>query len=196
MQFTLTSFIALLAAVGVSAQGAADPSINTPTGVVQCLPVQITFSGTAPPFFVTIQPGGNANAAAIVDLGSTSSNSITWIANQPAGTSLTLVIRDSQGRTNPSAPFTVLPGSDSSCLGSTGSSSTAATGPTSTQPATSAGGGSSAAGGASATTTTRPAGSTTTRATAASSSTPNAAMSVQPVGLAGLMGLVGLAALI
>ncbi|KAG8948046.1 hypothetical protein FRC04_010088 [Tulasnella sp. 424] len=78
-------FLAVVAAVGAFAQttasvaqttntGAPDPSINTPSGVIQCLPVQLTFSGTSPPFIVTIVPGGQAGAAPLTTVGTTSSN--------------------------------------------------------------------------------------------------------------------------
>ncbi|KAG8970580.1 hypothetical protein FRC03_006709 [Tulasnella sp. 419] len=193
----LTSFIAFLAAVAVNAQGGADPSINTPTGVVQCLPVQLTFSGTAPPFFISIHPGGQPDTPALKTFENVSGNSVTWTVDQPAGRQLTLVIRDAQGRTNPSAPFNVQPSDNTSCLnGGGGGGGGAQTSAPASQPATSAGGAaSSQAGGASG--TSRPAASTTSRAPTTSSTPSNAAVAaVQPVGLAGLLGLVGVAALI
>ncbi|KAG8914261.1 hypothetical protein FRC01_004147 [Tulasnella sp. 417] len=111
-------FVAAFAAVGALAQdpGAVpDPSINTPTGVIQCLPVQLTFSGTSPPFIITIHPGGQADAAPLTTVGTTSETTLTWIANLPPNANYTCVIRDSIGRTNPSAPFEIYPGSTTNC---------------------------------------------------------------------------------
>ncbi|KAG8944940.1 hypothetical protein FRC03_001864 [Tulasnella sp. 419] len=116
MQFRFATFVALIATTFVNAQaGAADPTINTPSGVVVCLPVMLTFSGTQPPFILEIHPGGQPDTPALKTFEPTSANSLTWVVDQPAGTSLTLVIRDAIGRTNPSAPFTVLPGNPA-CL--------------------------------------------------------------------------------
>ncbi|KAG8896062.1 hypothetical protein FRC01_012031 [Tulasnella sp. 417] len=93
-------FVAVVAAVGAFAQ-APDPAINTPSGVQQCLATQLTFSGTSPPFIITVVPAGQAGAAPLTTVGTTSANAITWVANLPLG-DYTLVIRDSLGRTNPS----------------------------------------------------------------------------------------------
>ncbi|KIO31612.1 hypothetical protein M407DRAFT_4924 [Tulasnella calospora MUT 4182] len=112
-------FVAIVAAVGVFAQGA-DPSINTPSGVAQCLipaNVQLTFSGTSPPFIITVVPAGQLGAASLAKVGTTSRNAITWVANLPANTNCNLVIRDSICRINPSGKFVILPGDDS-CLNS------------------------------------------------------------------------------
>ncbi|KAG8948048.1 hypothetical protein FRC04_010090 [Tulasnella sp. 424] len=88
-----------------------DPSINTPSGVIECLPVQLTFSGTKPPFIITIVPGGEPGAAPLTTVGTTNQTSLTWIANLPPNANYTAVIRDSIGRTGPSAPFVIFPAS-------------------------------------------------------------------------------------
>jgi hypothetical protein len=117
-------FVALISAVGVYAQ-VADPGINTPGGVQQCLPVQITFSGTSPPFIITVVPGGQANAAPLETIGTTSATALTWTPQQAVGTQLTLLIRDSLGRTNPSAAFTILAG-NTNCVGGAGATGSSA----------------------------------------------------------------------
>ncbi|KIO31613.1 hypothetical protein M407DRAFT_241715 [Tulasnella calospora MUT 4182] len=111
-------FIAIVVAVGIFAQTPAvpDPSINTPTGVIQCQPVQLTCSGTQPPFVITIVPGGEANAAPLETVGTTSENAVTWMADLPTNTNYTLLIRDGMGRTAASAPFVIFPGTDSACV--------------------------------------------------------------------------------
>ncbi|KAG8975753.1 hypothetical protein FRB90_009428, partial [Tulasnella sp. 427] len=66
-------FATVVGAAGAFAQTTTpDPSINTPTGVIQCQPVQLTFSGTSPPFIITVQPGGDAGAPPLVNVGTTS----------------------------------------------------------------------------------------------------------------------------
>jgi len=190
--------VALVAATGIFAQ-TADPQVNTPQGVTECEPVLLTFAGSSPPFTITVVPGGQAGAAPLTTIGSgLTGTSVTWNVNLPAGTSCTLVIRDSRGSTNESAIFSVLAGSSSSCL--TGSPAVAST-PVGTSAAaeTTANAVTNAVpvGG----TTTVPVTTTTTHPTvtvgsaATTSSKPNAASSLQPVGVAGLLGLVGLAAL-
>ncbi|KAG8974110.1 hypothetical protein FRC05_007858 [Tulasnella sp. 425] len=87
MQFS-SIFLAVVAAVGAFAQttasvaqttgpaAVADPTINTPSGVQQCLPVQLTFSGTAPPFIITIVPAGQAGAAPLETVGASNGTSL------------------------------------------------------------------------------------------------------------------------
>ncbi|KIO31609.1 hypothetical protein M407DRAFT_241712 [Tulasnella calospora MUT 4182] len=106
-------FVTLAAAVGAFAQAVADPSINTPVGVMQCLPTQLTFSGTAPPFVITVVPEGQTGAAPLVTVGTTSDTALTWVANLPPNVNYTLVIRDALGRINGSAPFLIYPNTSS-----------------------------------------------------------------------------------
>ncbi|CAE6409750.1 unnamed protein product [Rhizoctonia solani] len=118
MLFQATSFLALLAAVYAQAS-----QINTPASVVQCQPVQITWSSTNTPVFVSIIPGGQAGAAALQDFGQQSGTFLTWTANIAAGTSITFQLRDSTGAVAFSSPVTVQSSSDSSCLGQSASTS-------------------------------------------------------------------------
>ncbi|KAG8904530.1 hypothetical protein FRB99_001613 [Tulasnella sp. 403] len=203
----LKSFlVALVAAVGVFGQTTtpADPSINTPTGVTECLPVQLTFSGTQGPWIITVQPAGQAGAAPLTTVGTApaGTTAITWNVNLPAGTAGTLVIRDGLGRTNPSAPFTVLanPTGNVSCLGTNtvapASSVPASSAPASSAPASSAAGSTPASVPASTPVTTPAGASSAPAASAQTTSTRNSASSIQPLSLAGLLGIVGVAALL
>ncbi|KAG8987327.1 hypothetical protein FRB90_003401 [Tulasnella sp. 427] len=200
-------FLAVVAAISAFAQ-APDPAINTPSGVQQCLPVQLTFSGTSPPFIITIVPAGQPGAAPLTTVGTTSANAITWNANLPAGASYNCVIRDSMGRTNPSGPFTINPG-DSSCLnGSSAAAGSSAAG-SSAAPATSQAPATSvvatttavpqtttvAANGSSSVVTTSKASTASVVASPSATATKNAGSAAQPMGIAGLVGLVGAAAL-
>ncbi|KAJ7593107.1 Endonuclease/exonuclease/phosphatase [Mycena floridula] len=119
----LTSFTTLLAiatfTTSVIAQGI---TVNTPgaTAVVLCRPIQLSWSGGTPPYFLTIQPGDNPTGPSLVDLGQQTGTTFTWNANVTAGTSIDIQIRDSAGVIQNSAAVTVQPSSDSSCIGGGG----------------------------------------------------------------------------
>ncbi|CAE6505282.1 unnamed protein product [Rhizoctonia solani] len=139
MLFYASSVLAFV--VAVVAQGS---TINTPASVVQCQPVQVSWTSANTPVFISIIPGGQAGAAALQDFGQQTGTSLTWTANIAAGTSITFQLRDSTGavafssRTRAasvrdssgavaySAPATVQSSSDSSCLGAGASTSAVA----------------------------------------------------------------------
>lgn len=118
MLFQATSLLALVAAVYAQA---ADPSINTPLGLVQCQPAQITWTASKTPVFLSILPGGQPGATPLADFGQQTGNSFTWSpVNIPAGTQITCQLRDATGAVVYSAPVTIHPSSDKSCLGGGG----------------------------------------------------------------------------
>ncbi|KAG0144529.1 hypothetical protein CROQUDRAFT_47134 [Cronartium quercuum f. sp. fusiforme G11] len=124
------SLVVLAAAVaGVASETV---MVNTPTSVVACLPVQINWTGGQAPYFLSLIPGGQPSAAALEDLGQQTGTSYTWKADLPAGTALTVQIRDSNGQLNYSDQFTIQPGSTTCASGSGKSSGTS----TSASPAT------------------------------------------------------------
>ncbi|CAE6392940.1 unnamed protein product [Rhizoctonia solani] len=121
MLFYTSSFLAFVATA--LAQSLV---INTPASVVQCQPAQVTWTASNTPVFVSIIPGGQPGAAALVDFGSQTGSSLTWTVNIAAGTSLTFQLRDSTGAVAYSSPISVQGSSDSSCLGAQPSTSAAA----------------------------------------------------------------------
>ncbi|CAE7215251.1 unnamed protein product [Rhizoctonia solani] len=94
----------------------ADPSINTPASLVQCQPTQLSWIATNTPVYISIIPGGNASAPALVDLGQQSGTSMTWAVNITAGTSITCRITDANGAIAYSASVSVQSSSNSSCI--------------------------------------------------------------------------------
>ncbi|KAL4074910.1 hypothetical protein V8B97DRAFT_1647819 [Scleroderma yunnanense] len=104
-----------------------------------------------------ILPGADPTGTAIENLGQQNSTSLTWVCNIASGTSLGLTLRDSTGLVAQTAPFTVNPGSSTSCLNTT----SLAPGP-SVAPST------SAAGATSSPTTTAP-GSSSSKAASSTS---------------------------
>jgi len=111
MKFTLFTIAAFVA--GVSAQF----TINTPTNVVVCQPILLSWSGGVAPYFLSILPGNQPGAAALEDLGTQAGTSFTWKADIAAGTLIGLNLRDSSGQTAQSAAFSINTGPDSSCVG-------------------------------------------------------------------------------
>ncbi|KAJ9109052.1 hypothetical protein QFC21_000378 [Naganishia friedmannii] len=127
------STILAVAAMAVSALAQSSMSIDTPAAIVQCQPVALNWRGGTAPYFLSIIPGGQVSAAALIDFGSMSGNSLTWTANITAGTSLshhlllsfdrygnqriTLKLTDSTGSTVYSSPVTILASANSACIG-------------------------------------------------------------------------------
>ncbi|CCO29633.1 hypothetical protein BN14_03651 [Rhizoctonia solani AG-1 IB] len=126
MLFQSASFLALLAAVYAQSS-----TINTPPSVVQCQPVQVSWTSINTPVFISIIPGGQAGAAALQDFGQQTGTSLTWNANIAAGTSITFQLRDSTGAVAFSSPVSVQGSSDSSCLGQSASVTSGTAAPTS-----------------------------------------------------------------
>lgn len=100
-----TSFFILAATIA----GAVSQTVmvNTPTSVVQCLPVQLSWSGGQPPYFLSLIPGGQTTATPLQDLGQQTGTTFSWKATLPANTALNVQIRDSVGVLNYSDQFTI-----------------------------------------------------------------------------------------
>ncbi|OAX39553.1 hypothetical protein K503DRAFT_716207, partial [Rhizopogon vinicolor AM-OR11-026] len=159
-------------------------TINTPANVVECQPTLLSWSGGTG----DILPGGSPTSASLENLGQQNSTSVTWICNIASGTSIGLTLVDSTGLTAQTAPFTVNPGSSTSCTNST-SLSAGPTGQT-TSPATTAGSGTTTTPLATpAATNSATKASTTTSASASASASSGAAYAnVVRVGAAGVAG--------
>ncbi|KZO91560.1 hypothetical protein CALVIDRAFT_541729 [Calocera viscosa TUFC12733] len=122
--FVATAF-ALLALLPAAL---AQITVATPPSVVTCEPVSLSWTGGTGPYFVSAIPGGQPGATALESFPEQTGNSFTWTVNLPAGTSITIQVRDSTGTIQYSSPITIQAGPDSSCVGqslSAGSSSTA-----------------------------------------------------------------------
>jgi len=177
---------AALFVAGVSAQ----LTINTPTNVISCTPLQISFSGGTPPYIISVHPGATPNDSPLATFSNITASPFTWTAvNYASGTSLDLTLRDNTGASAQTAAFSVQSGGSTSCLNST------ATG--SSPPAASTGA-SSPSSGAAATTGTTPASQSKSSASSSGTSTAKGASSSGnaaivagiPYGLAGVLGAV------
>lgn len=70
--------------------------VNSPAVIIQCQPVQLswTIPGTV---FLSIIPGGQPSAAPLVDFGSQAASPYTWTPALAAGTSITIRAINSDG---------------------------------------------------------------------------------------------------
>ncbi|KAH7341547.1 hypothetical protein B0J17DRAFT_647061 [Rhizoctonia solani] len=118
MLFQAASFFTLVAAAAAAAVQSL--TINTPASLVQCQPAQITWTAANSPVFLSIIPAGQPGATPLYDFGQQTGSSVTWIVNIPPGTQVTCQLRDSTGALAYSAPVSIHPSSDSSCLGAGG----------------------------------------------------------------------------
>jgi len=98
MSLTLSAIVVAAIAAAVSQVGAV--TVYTPASVVACLPVQLSWVDGQAPYYLSILPGGQPEATPLQDLGEQSGNSLSWKPNFPAGTEVTIQIRDGVGVIN------------------------------------------------------------------------------------------------
>jgi len=106
----MKSFLASVIALGLAVSTAfAQLTVNTPAQVVECEPLQITWTGGTGPFFLTILPGNQPTGEAIVNLGEFNGNSVTWLVNIniQSYSSIIINLRDSTGAISQSAPVNI-----------------------------------------------------------------------------------------
>jgi len=185
-------------------------TINSPTGVAECEPLQFTWTTGTPPYFLSLIPG--ANQSPIKMFPQTNATSLTWIVDLQAGTTFTAALRDNTGTQVFSAAATIIAGTSTSCVNTavndngsgsgsaTGGATSGASGATSaaTTAASSVAHSSGAASGAATSSVARSSGtgaatSTSTSSTASKSSGATLGSSVSTFGIAGIFGLVGAA---
>ncbi|CAE6487223.1 unnamed protein product [Rhizoctonia solani] len=108
----------LFAVASLVAAQANDPSINSPASVVQCQPVQLSWTATKEPVYIAIIPGGQPGAAPLKDFGQQppGTKTMTWKCDRKAGSSITFQIKDAAGAVAYSANVNVQSSSDSSCV--------------------------------------------------------------------------------
>ncbi|EPQ54064.1 hypothetical protein GLOTRDRAFT_139471 [Gloeophyllum trabeum ATCC 11539] len=175
-------------------------TVNTPTNVVACQPIQFTWADGTAPYFLSLVPGGQPSATAIQQFPTQQGTSFSWSQVTLApNTAFTIVLKDSTGAQAFSDIVTVQSGSDLSCLN--GSTSASVTGGASTTGGSSPSG--TTSGGSSPTSTSpsggnsssnRPTGSSSgSSASPTNSSGASRGQAVSAFGVAGVMGLVGAA---
>ena len=90
--------------------------VNTPANPVECQPLELSWSGGAPPYLLSVSPAGSPDSPPLLTFPIQTGTSLTWNVNIAAGTPVSLTLRDSDGTTSQSAIFTILSGTDTSCL--------------------------------------------------------------------------------
>ncbi|EFI27923.1 hypothetical protein CC1G_14414 [Coprinopsis cinerea okayama7 len=97
--------------------------INTPSGVVQCQPIMITFGSGSAPYYISAIPAGQVSASPLRTWDPTNAQSLTWNVDMAGGTAISFIVKDSTGAQAYSDQVTIQGSNDSSCLNA---SSTAA----------------------------------------------------------------------
>ncbi|WFD33818.1 hypothetical protein MCUN1_000638 [Malassezia cuniculi] len=132
---TITMYTKAVAAITLAVAGAvsaADFKVNTPMNVAQCQPAQLSWSGGQSPYYPSLsQPGDTSKKldADGADFSQTDATSLTWKqVTLKEGTQFLVVVRDSTGAVQNSAPVTVSAGSTSCMSGSSSGGAAAAAG--------------------------------------------------------------------
>lgn len=178
MKFTITAaaLIALVPAVlGLT--------INTPSSVVQCQPVLLTWSGGTPPYYITLIPAGQVSAPALETFPTQTGNSLTWIVDQQQGASFNIAIKDNTGAVAYSDIVTVQPSSDKTCIG--GSSNVSSPPSTGSTPTSTGAGSPNSSGGSSTRTGSSPSSTSSSGSNAANDAS---GLTLSSFGVAGVVG--------
>jgi len=202
----MKAFTTLSALVALVASANAQLMVNTPGGLTECEPSQITWTtDNQPPYLLSVVPAGQTGPN-LKAFPPQTGNAFTWLVDIAAGQAVTFALKDAQGLSVFSGPSTIAAGTSTSCVNATVNEGTAtsqsANAPTTggASPSSAASSGSSSTGTGTGTGTT--AGSSasskssgTSTGTAATQSKTGAATSsgasVGVLGLAGVMGLIG-----
>ncbi|CAE6392924.1 unnamed protein product [Rhizoctonia solani] len=114
-KFAAASLFALASLVAAQVN---DPSINSPASVVQCQPVQLSWTATKEPVWISVIEGGKPGSLPIEDFGQQTpgTKTLTWLVDIPAGRSVTMQVRDSAGAVAYSGNVIIQDSSDSKCV--------------------------------------------------------------------------------
>jgi len=106
----MKSVLATVIALGLAASSAfAQLSVATPLDVVFCEPILLNWVGDGKgPYLLSILPQGGTGTA-LVSFPPSNATQVSWLADIPVGTSLTLRIADNTGASNLSGTFTIQP---------------------------------------------------------------------------------------
>jgi len=124
----MPSFILTAASLLAAASAALALKIESPPSIIQGQPVQIAWSeGAAGDIFLSVIPGGDPSAAALVSFPTQNgaSGTFTWTPELDPGTSITLKAVDSTGVNAYSSPVTIQAGAGGAAPAPGGSSSAA-----------------------------------------------------------------------
>ncbi|KAH6886358.1 hypothetical protein B0T10DRAFT_550117 [Thelonectria olida] len=93
----------------LSTQQAQDPSISAPSNAIYGQSVLLQFSGTHPPFFLSVTPGDQFGTPPLETIGPVVGTSYSWFVDISPGTLVSLTIRDALGDLAQSDSFTIAP---------------------------------------------------------------------------------------
>lgn len=106
MQFSAATLsLTAIAAAGMAmAQNAF--SVNTPATLIQCQPIQISWTGGQAPYFPRVTRGGQPNDI-LKFFPEQTGTSLTWTVDLAAGQPITIVINDSTGNNAATSQVTI-----------------------------------------------------------------------------------------
>ncbi|EIW83975.1 hypothetical protein CONPUDRAFT_49912 [Coniophora puteana RWD-64-598 SS2] len=94
-------------------------TINTPTNVVECEPIQFTWTGGQAPYYLSLIPAGQPSANPLKTFPSQTGTSYSWTVDLQSGTALSAALKDSTGAIAYSDKFSVMAGTSTSCANTT-----------------------------------------------------------------------------
>ncbi|ESK94632.1 secreted protein [Moniliophthora roreri MCA 2997] len=113
MKYSLAiAALALQALPGVFAQ----ITMNTPTNLVTCQPVMLSWTGGTAPYFLSLQDGNNFDGPALKRFDQQNGSSFSWTVDVPSKQKIVFLLRDNTGSTSVTAPVVVQPGNQDSCV--------------------------------------------------------------------------------
>lgn len=111
MHFSTTA-ISLTAVAAASLAWAQSFTVATPSSLITCQPIQLSWSGGTPPYFPRVTQGGGTTDT-LKTFDQQSGTTLTWNVDIASGTSVTITVSDSTGITQGSAPVTINQGGTS-----------------------------------------------------------------------------------
>ncbi|XP_006459364.1 hypothetical protein AGABI2DRAFT_191358 [Agaricus bisporus var. bisporus H97] len=114
MQLTIATAAALALVYARSAF--AVMGIDTPSTLVQCQPSLLAWHEGAPPYYLSVIPGGQPGATPLKSFDAVNDLSRTWVVDIASGTVVTIVLKDSSGAIAYSDKVPIQGSQDNSCI--------------------------------------------------------------------------------
>ncbi|KAI0708370.1 hypothetical protein C8Q76DRAFT_799642 [Earliella scabrosa] len=110
MKSTTALFVA--ASILASRASLVHIDVDTPTQAVQCIPLNVTWTGGVGPWRVDVTLGG----CEVHEIFYAAGPGFPWKTNVQGGHSALIIVTDSQGNVGTSEPFEIAPNSDFGCF--------------------------------------------------------------------------------
>ncbi|KAI0067457.1 hypothetical protein BV25DRAFT_1819805 [Artomyces pyxidatus] len=109
--FAFTSLLALVPlALGQ------DMMINTPSNAVVCEPLQLSWTGGTPPYYIFVVPAGQPAASPLKQFPKQDETEMTWVVDLPSSYNCAFGLKDATGKQVFTATVAIVGGRDDSCV--------------------------------------------------------------------------------